>query len=78
MPFQFNYDTGYAGGGDRWQLNVQPVAPFSISTDWNVISRTIVPVIYQTDIGGNGSDFGTGDTTQSFFFSPKEPTASSP
>ncbi len=75
VPLQLNYDTGYAGGGDRWQFNVQPVAPFSISEDWNVISRTIVPLIYQTDIGGNGSDFGTGDTTQSFFFSPKDPTA---
>ena len=25
---------------------------------------------------GNGSDFGTGDLTQSLFFSPKKPTAS--
>lgn len=76
VPLQLNYDTGYANDGDRWSLNIQPVAPFSISEDWNVISRTILPVIYQTDIGGNGSEFGTGDTTQSFFFSPKKPTAS--
>lgn len=76
VPLQLNYDTGYANDGDRWSLNIQPVAPFSISNDWNVISRTILPVIYQTDIGGNGSEFGTGDTTQSFFFSPKKPTAS--
>jgi len=41
-----------------------------------VISRTIVPVIWQDDIAGpSGSQFGIGDTTQSFFFSPKEPTA---
>ncbi len=75
VPLQLNWDTGYANGGERWQLNVQPVAPFGISEDWTVISRTILPVIYQADFGGDGSDFGIGDTTQSFFFSPKEPTA---
>ncbi len=78
VPLQLNYDEGFGpdGNGERWSLNIQPVAPFSISEDWNVISRTILPVIYQTDVGGNGSDFGIGDTTQSFFFSPKKPTAS--
>jgi hypothetical protein len=75
VPLQLNYDTGYAGGGERWLLNVQPVAPFSISDDWNVISRTILPVIHQDDVVGNQSDSGIGDITQSLFFSPKEPTA---
>ena len=44
----------------------------SISDDWNLISRTIVPIIYlDTPIG---SESGIGDIVQSFFFSPKEPT----
>ena len=74
VPFQFNWDSGYAGDADRYTLNIQPVIPFSISKDWNVISRTIVPVIYQDSRGsGSNSEFGIGDTTQSFFFSPKEP-----
>ena len=69
VPFQLNYDSGYASGDDRWTLNIQPVAPFSISEGWNVISRTILPVITQ-------DDSGIGDVLQSLFFSPKQPTAS--
>jgi hypothetical protein len=76
VPFQLNYDTGYAAGGYRWTLNVQPVIPRSISEDWNVISRTILPVIHQHDVVDNGSQSGVGDTVQSLFFSPKKPTAS--
>jgi len=77
VPFQLNYDTdiGPADEGDRWTLNIQPVVPFSLSQDWNLISRTILPVIWQDDIfAGAGSQSGTGDIIQSLFFSPKEPT----
>jgi hypothetical protein len=77
VPFQLNYDEGYGTGhGERFTLNVQPVAPFGISEDWNVISRTILPVIDQQDVVPGSSQSGLGDTTQSFFFSPKAPTAS--
>jgi hypothetical protein len=78
VPFQLNYDEGYGpdGDGERYTLNVQPVAPFSISEDWNVISRTILPVIDQEDVFAGSSQSGLGDTAQSFFFSPKAPTAS--
>jgi hypothetical protein len=76
VPFQLNYNEGYGDGdGDQFSLNFQPVIPFSISTDWNVISRTIVPIVSQDGvIPGEGSQFGFGATTQSFFFSPKAPT----
>lgn len=79
LPFQFNYDSnlGVEDTGDRFLLNVQPVIPFSMSEDWNIISRTIFPVIHQDDIyAGAGSQFGMGDIVQSLFFSPKKPTAS--
>ncbi|MDQ0321523.1 hypothetical protein QO002_003661 [Pararhizobium capsulatum DSM 1112] len=77
VPFQFNDDSGYGpNDGDKAVLNIQPVIPFSLNEDWNVISRTIMPVVWQDDIAGDsGSQFGLGDTLQSFFFSPKEPTA---
>lgn len=78
VPFQLNYDgsIGPAEDGSRWQLNFQPVVPMSLNAEWNVISRTIVPVVQQEDIfPGAGSQFGLGDTVQSFFFSPKQPTA---
>ena len=75
VPFQFNLDSGYGPkDAERLTLNIQPVIPISISEDWNLILRTIVPVIYQgSTADGVGSDFGLGDTVQSFFFSPKEP-----
>lgn len=77
VPLQLNYDDGYGNGGDRTWLNVQPVIPVSIGEDWNMISRTIVPVAYQDDVfPGAGSQFGLGDITQSLFFSPKALTAS--
>jgi hypothetical protein len=76
VPFQFNYDQriGPADNGRKFYVNVQPVIPFSLNEEWNVISRTIVPVVNQDDIvPGAGHQFGLGDMTQSFFFSPKAP-----
>lgn len=75
VPLQFNYDEGY-GPKDaaKYVLNIQPVIPFSISDDWNLIVRTIVPVDYQESFADGGDTaIGLGDTIQSFFFSPKEP-----
>jgi hypothetical protein len=78
VPFQFNYDDGIgpAEDGSRSVLNIQPVIPFSFGEDWNIISRTILPVIDQSDIfPGAGSQTGLGDMVQSLFLSPKAPTA---
>src|SRR5262245_18963260 len=77
VPLQLNYDEDIGPGkeGERWQLNLQPVIPFTLTEDWNVISRTILPVIDQSDIPPGEDESGIGDITQSFFFSPKEPTA---
>ncbi|UGY09659.1 transporter [Phyllobacterium pellucidum] len=75
VPFQANYDGGYGPeDGSKYTINIQPVIPFTLNEDWNVISRTILPVVWQDDIAGpSGHQFGLGDTTQSFFFSPKKP-----
>lgn len=78
VPLQLNFDRGMgpSDDGDRLLLNVQPVVPFSLSPEWNLISRTILPVIDQQDaVPGGGSQFGLGDTVQSLFFSPVKPTA---
>lgn len=77
VPFQLNFDDGYGSNGYKYSLNVQPVIPVSISESWNMISRTIVPIVDQDNIfPGAGGQFGLGDTTQSLFFSPKALTAS--
>jgi len=75
VPIQFNFDRGLGadGDGERYLTNIQPVIPFGITEDWNVISRTILPVIGLDGVAPAGSEFGLGDVTQSLFFSPKAP-----
>ncbi len=87
VPFQANEDFGYgpSHNGYKFTLNIQPVIPISLTKDWNLILRTILPVVSQHDlfyvenvpkslhIIQNRSQDGLSDTTQSFFFSPKEP-----
>ena len=52
---------------------MQPVIPIKLSDNWNLISRTIIPVIHQGNVTGpNTSQNGLGDTVQSFFFSPNK------
>lgn len=75
VPFQYNYSRTYGDDGYKNLLNIQPVIPVSISEDWNLISRTIVPVIQQRHVQPGRTQFGLGDTTQSFWFSPKAPTS---
>ncbi len=49
VPFQYNYNAGFLNGtASQSFINIQPVIPFSIGADWNVISRTIIPVVSQT------------------------------
>ncbi|MDM0036770.1 transporter [Variovorax sp. J22P271] len=76
VPLQYNYDHHIGpDDGHKSYLNFQPVVPISLNADWNVISRTIVPIISQHNVVPGSSQSGFGDITQSLFFSPKEPTA---
>ena len=78
VPLQNNFDWGGGPNDDGFQyrLTVQPVIPISLSEDWNVISRTILPFVYQENIIGTSSQSGLADTVQSLFFSPVKPTKS--
>jgi len=117
VPFQANYDAGSGPTNNGWKftLNVQPVIPVSISKDWNLITRVIIPIVAQEDLfyrdvpdfpglpskvrnqippeqrdaaeaaakdlykkaikrnPQNRYQSGFGDTSLSFFFSPKAP-----
>ncbi len=77
VPFQGNYDFGIGpANGNRFLMNLQPVIPMSISEDWNLIGRLIMPVISQNDVfGQSGKQFGLGDALITAFFSPKQPTS---
>jgi hypothetical protein len=77
VPFQEN---AYFNVGplDATQnvLNIQPVIPISISDDWNIITRTIIPLIWQPAFApGQGSVSGIGDVQVSAFLSPAKPGA---
>jgi len=74
VPFQNNFDFGMGPDKNGWRytMNFQPVVPFALNKDWNVISRTIVPVIGQSHVVGTSSQFGIADIVQSLFFSPNK------
>ncbi len=72
VPFQNNFNFGIGPNEvTQWVLNVQPVIPIHLSEDWNLITRTIVPIINQpSPAPGVPSAFGLGDMNPSFFLSP--------
>jgi hypothetical protein len=77
VPIQNNWDFGIGpANAMRYTANVQPVIPFSLNENLNLITRTIVPVIYaESAVKGGRDAWGLGDVVQSFFLSPAEPVA---
>lgn len=75
VPLQFNFDNGFGPkDAEKLTLNIQPVIPVTLNEDWNVIIRTIMPIVHLESVAdGISSETGLGDIVQSFFFSPKEP-----
>lgn len=80
LPLQNNTLFGVGPDGDTANvLNIQPVVPITIG-GWNIINRTIAPVIYLPDVTDGlpelpqgvdgGSTFGLGDINHSIYFSP--------
>src|SRR4051812_44793971 len=52
-------------------MNFQPVMPFSLDRDWNLVVRVIAPVISQPPVvPDGGTHFGRGDLTVQTFFTP--------
>jgi hypothetical protein len=72
VPFQNNLTFGVGPDHDPQNvLNIQPVLPFQINSDWNVITRTIIPVDYQPPLSPEGSGLGgVGDISLALYFSP--------
>jgi len=78
VPLQYNRDEygGANDGASATKLVIQPVVPFSLNEDWNLITRTLIPLVDQKDFPVAAlNESGLGDITPSFFFSPKSPTA---
>jgi hypothetical protein len=82
VPLQsnFNFGAGFHHNNMIYILNVQPVIPIKLNDDWNLITRTIMPIINQPSLfpsfggtvpGTTGS--GLGDINPTFFLSPGKP-----
>jgi hypothetical protein len=76
VPFQNNTSFG-VGPYHQTQnvLNIQPVIPFKLNDDWNLITRWITPVVYQPRLSPqDGPEFGLGNIQPAFFLSPTKPS----
>ncbi|MFO1476251.1 MAG: neuromedin U [Verrucomicrobiota bacterium] len=72
IPFQNNFNFGVGPNSVcQYILNFQPVIPITLNEDWNLITRTIVPIINQPSPGpGIPNASGLGDINPTFFLSP--------
>ncbi len=76
MPIQNNFDYGLGRNNDgfRYTLVAQPVLPFKLSDDWNLITRTVIPYASIERVFPH-HESGLGDTVQSAWLSPARPTS---
>jgi len=74
ISFENNLDFGMAANreGYRYTMLLKPVVPFRLGEDWNLISRTEVPLIQQDGIDASTVQTGLGDILQTFFISPSK------
>jgi hypothetical protein len=75
VPFQNNTNLNY-GPEKKTQniLNIQPVIPIDVNPEWNIITRTIIPVVSQPELFPGGERVnGIGPTQFSAFLSPAVP-----
>jgi hypothetical protein len=75
VPIQENANVN-VGPRDLTQniVNIQPVIPIHLNNDWNLITRTILPIISQPGfVSGQDRTSGLGDTQISAFLSPANP-----
>lgn len=75
IPFQ--NDTYFNVGPNKSAVNaliVEPVIPIRLSENWNLITRTITPIIYDPRLSPTlGSVAGLGNIEPQFYFSPSHP-----
>jgi hypothetical protein len=53
-------------------LNVRSLYSFNLGDNWNLVNRTIVPLVDQPElVPGSGGQFGLGDISSTFFLMPR-------
>ena len=74
VPIQSNIDFDWGPNSDTFAVtNIQPVLPFKLNDNWNLVTRTILPIVSQPGLApGQGRKWGTSDTLFTAFFVPAE------
>jgi len=72
VPLQnwLDFNLGPRKDGFRYTMEAQPVYPIQISRDWNLLSRTTIPFVYQQNVSGQTTQVGLSDPTEALFLSP--------
>jgi len=75
VPFQNNTNLNFGPEkGTQNILNIQPVIPIHIAPEWNIITRTILPVVWNPALAPDvPAVSGIGDTQFTAFLSPSHP-----
>ena len=87
VPITLDYNSGYGtADGDQVSVTLKPVIPFQINDDFAIVTRTIIPIIWQNDIVGptvnppnplpSGTQFGWGDVNMSAWVVPSSSSTS--
>jgi len=80
VPLQGNIDWGGGPNDDgmQFKLNIQPVVPFDLNSDWKLLTRYVVPWVYQENRIGTDSQSGLADATATFWLSPEKEKPGAP
>jgi len=71
LPLQYNVNFGHGPHqGTQHVLNLQPVIPFHVNDDWNLITRTILPVVWNPGSSIPTVPVGTAPISFTAFLSP--------
>jgi len=74
LPIQSNINFDWGPEGKTFAVtNIQPVLPFKLNDDWNVVTRTILPIVSQPGLTPDmDRKWGTSDTLFTAFFVPAD------
>ncbi len=74
LQFQNNFNFGIGEkNGTLYLLNIQPVIPLHVTSEWNYIVRPVLPFISTSNVYGPGYVSGLGDLEIETFLSPVKP-----
>lgn len=74
LPIQSNIDFDWGPDSETFAVtNIQPVLPFKLNDNWNLVTRTILPIVSQPGLTpGQDRKWGTSDTVFTAFFVPSD------